>query len=61
MLQVYITVVLSGIEISGLAIGPKVRGRVRWIFKSDESPQHIFLRWESKAVLRFYGMLKAPA
>jgi hypothetical protein len=36
MLQVSITVVLSGIEISGLAIGPKVRGRVRWIFKSDE-------------------------
>jgi hypothetical protein len=41
-------VVLGGLVVSVLAIGPKVRrykpGRGRWTFKADKNPQHTFLR-----------------
>jgi hypothetical protein len=46
-------VVLGGLVVSVLAIGPKVRGykpgRGRWIFQADKNPQHTFLRMGSKA------------
>jgi hypothetical protein len=41
-------VVLGGVIVSVLAIGPKIRGfepgRGLWIFKCDKNPQHTFLR-----------------
>jgi hypothetical protein len=47
-------VVLGGVMVSVLTIGPKILGfkpgRGRWILKSDKTPQHDFLRMESKAV-----------
>jgi hypothetical protein len=47
-------VALSGLVVSVLATGPKVRGfhpdRGRWILKGDKNPEHHFLRRGSKAV-----------
>jgi hypothetical protein len=49
-----LVVVLAGLVVSVLVIGPKVRGfipgRVRWIFKDDKNSQNVFFRRESKAV-----------
>jgi hypothetical protein len=49
-----LVVVLGGLVIIVLAIGPKVSGfkagRGRWIFKDDKNPYHDFLRRESKNV-----------
>jgi hypothetical protein len=46
-------VVLSGVMVSVIAIGPTVRGlrpgRGQWIFMGDINPQHTFLRRGSKA------------
>jgi hypothetical protein len=50
-------VVVSGVVVSVLATGPKVRGfdpdRGRWIFKGDKNPYHNFLRKPSVACRRF--------
>jgi hypothetical protein len=46
-------VVIGGIVVSVLAIGPSRGlnpGRERWIFNSDKNPQHDFLRRGSKEV-----------
>jgi hypothetical protein len=49
-----VEVILSGLMVKVLAIGPKVRGfkpgRGRRIYKSNKNLQHIFLRRGSKAV-----------
>jgi hypothetical protein len=47
-------VILCGLVVNVLTIGPKVRGfkpgRGRWTFKGDTNHQHAFLRRGSKAV-----------
>jgi hypothetical protein len=50
----YMLVLLDGVMVIVLAIGPKVHGfkigQERWISKGDKNPQHDFLRRGSKAV-----------
>jgi hypothetical protein len=51
----YMVLILGGVMVSVLGIGPKVRGfnkpgQGRWICKGDKNPHHAFLWRGSKAV-----------
>jgi hypothetical protein len=50
----FLVIVLGGLVVIVLAIGPKIRGfqpgRGRWIFKGGKNPQHDCVRRGSKAV-----------